>query len=85
MCANESIISPRARPMTLAEVAEEMVLRDMPEVQKTRVLLAIVRALSEPPISRIDSINDVTWLILSDPNEFERLLRGYWLLLGMRR
>ncbi len=71
--------------VTLAEVAEEIAIRDMPEVLKNRVLLAIVRALSAPPVCRISSIDDVAQLVLRDPDEFERLLHGYWLLLGMRR
>lgn len=69
----------------LSCVAEEIAARrNMPDSQKVRILLAIVRALSAPR-RIIESVKDVDRLILTDPDEYERLLRSYWLLLGRRR
>ncbi len=71
-------------PMLVA-VAEEVATRtDIPELPARRILLAIVRALSAPPMRSIQNADDVTWLMLHAPDQFERLLRGYWLLLGRR-
>jgi hypothetical protein len=67
------------------QVAEEVATRNISERQKACILLAIARALSAPQIWNIESIDDVTRLMLTDPDEFERLLRAYWLLLGVRR
>jgi hypothetical protein len=72
--------------MMLAQVAEEIVARQMPESQKVRILLAIVRAVSVASEALpIESGGDVERLALTNPDKFENLLRGYWLLLGSRR
>jgi hypothetical protein len=71
-------------PMLLA-VAEEVAARsDIPALHAIRILLSIVRALGAPPTREIHTVDDVTWLTLHAPDQFERLLRGYWLLLGRR-
>lgn len=69
----------------LHEVAEDVATGlTMALDDKVRILLAIVRALSARRDRNIESIEDVTRLMLHDPDEFERLLHSYWLLLGTR-
>ncbi len=69
----------------LAAVAEEVAGRsDIAPTDAVRILLAIVRSLSAPT-NRIERIDDVDRLALTNPQEFDRLLTSYWLLLGARR
>jgi hypothetical protein len=70
---------------TLGDVAKEIAIRtDLDDAGKVRILVAIVRAMNAPPAYTIQTIDDVTWLTLNNPDEFERLLRAYWLLRGKR-
>lgn len=64
----------------LARVAEDIATRDVPSANKVRILLAIIRALSGPLQSRIESGLDVDAMAIADPERYEDLLRGYWLL-----
>jgi hypothetical protein len=65
--------------INLQSVAEEIVQRDdLTARQKVNIVRAIER--SAPKRATIESIEDVGRLALTDPNEYERLLRGYRLL-----
>jgi hypothetical protein len=67
--------------INLEDVAQETVQR---EDLSAREKVSIVRAIERAAPNRLifEGIEDVERLALENPDEYERLLRGYHLLLG---